>query len=88
MNDTATPARPPTLRQREAALARAVKARGVAADKFLRAHRALGDAFTAYEAALSDETLARGSLSLAREGKAPEPAPPAPETLTSADEED
>jgi hypothetical protein len=88
MNETAPPARPPTLRQLEARAVKAKKARVVAADKFLRAHRALGDAFTAYEAALSDETLARGSLSLAREGLAPEPAPPAPETLTGADEED
>jgi hypothetical protein len=88
MTETATPARPPTLKQREAVLARATRARGIAAEKFRRAHRALGEAFAAYEAALSDETLARGSLALAREGKAPEPAPPAPETPAGADGED
>jgi hypothetical protein len=87
MNETA-PARPPTLKQMEARLARATKARVVAADKFLRAHRALGDAFTAYEAALSEETLVRGTMPLARGAGASEPALPAPETLTGADEED
>jgi hypothetical protein len=88
MNETAAPARPPTLRQLEARAVKAKKARVIAAEKFRRAHRALDEAFAAYEAALSDETLARGSLALSREGKTAEPAPPAPETLTGADEED
>jgi hypothetical protein len=88
MNETAPPAHPATLKQREARVARLTKTRVTASERLRRAHVAFNDAFTVFEHALDEETLARGSLSLAREGKAPEPAPPAPETLTGADEED
>jgi hypothetical protein len=88
MNETATPARPPSFRQLEARVARLTKTRVAASEKLRRAHAAFNDAFTAFEHAMDEETLARGSLSLALSGHAPEPAPPAPETLTATDEED
>lgn len=84
----ATAARPPSLRQLEARVARLAKARVAASQRLRRAHAAFDDAFTALARAVDEEALARGSLSVARQRKPPEPAPPAPETLTGADEED
>jgi hypothetical protein len=88
MTDTATPARPPSLRQLEARAQKAQKARRATWLKVGKARAALCEALNDFEEDLGQENAAWAELCAARQGKAPEPAPPAPETLTSVDEED
>jgi hypothetical protein len=88
MNETATPARPPTLRQLEARAAKARKVRRAGWLKVGKARAALCEALNDFEEDLGQENAALEALCAARQGLAPDPAPPAPETLTGADEED
>jgi hypothetical protein len=89
----ATPARPPSLKQLEARASRAQAARQAAWEKVMKARAALyaglSAALDSFNDSLGHETAAFQVLCAARQGRAAEtPAPPAPETLTSADEED
>jgi hypothetical protein len=89
MDETATPARPPTLKQLEARAAKARRERGLAWEKVMRARDALSAALGYLHDYLGHETAAFQALCAARQGRTPEPAaPPAPETLTGADEVD
>lgn len=83
-----TSSRPPSLKYLEARAAKARKARESAWDRVARARAGLSAALDSFSDALGHETAAFQALCAARQGKAPEPAPPAPETLTSVDEED
>jgi hypothetical protein len=98
MNETAPPARPPSLKQLEAWALKAQKARRAGWLKVGKARAALCEALNDFEEDLLRENEALESLSAARGVKVPSdfvqqtraetPAPPAPETLTGADEED
>jgi hypothetical protein len=82
------PARPPTVRQLEARALRTQKTRRAAWLKVGKARAALCEALNDFEEDLGRENAAWAALCAARQGRAPEPAPPAPETLTAVEEED
>jgi hypothetical protein len=88
MTDTAITARPPTLKQLEARAQKARDARAAAWGRVTKARAALCAALDGLHDAMGHESACFAVLSGARQGKAPDPAPPAPETLTSVDEED
>jgi hypothetical protein len=84
-----TAPRPPTLKQLEARAARAQAARIAAWEKVSKARMSLAQALDVFHDALGHETAAFRALCAAGQGRPAEvAAPPAPETLTAADEED
>lgn len=88
MSETATPARPPTLKRLRDRAQRARDARDRAWERVVKARAVLCAALDGYHDSVGHQTAAMLALGDALAGRTPEPAPPAPETLTATDEED
>jgi hypothetical protein len=88
MNSATTVARPPSLKNLEGRVRKAQAARHAAWEKVKKTQEAHAAALGCFGDCLGHETAAFQTLCAARQGRPPDPAPPAPETLTGADEED
>jgi hypothetical protein len=87
MSDAATPACR-TLDRLRARAEMARDARECAWERVVKARAALCAALDNFHDAMGHQTAAMLALGDALAGRPPDPAPPAPETLTGADEED
>jgi hypothetical protein len=85
---TDTPARPLTLDELRARAEGARNARDCAWERVVKARAALCAALDSFHDAMGHQTAAFLALGDALAGRTAEPAPPAPETLTGADEVD